>query len=310
MRKKFSDAGIDAALLDQWIDEFETLHPDDRVPYHRIRPVLFFLKANLGVHPTSLLNQSVSRYETGMLKQVSRDVYDRAIALKHQTEEALEAGRQRDLEKLKEKISGGKAGYTLYLDVKEELQFLRRHAKKGAKRYLGRGMWIYETGRAKRIPDWRVRKIMDDCDRFIRQTPNLPVSWLPRSRQTKRIGMLLDVLVARAAQLLSDQDGIIFEKRVLKPLHTRDVYRKPTHGFTRFDMASGVLGMKKKAFDLMVAKNCEIFRSVGTYAKQWYLSDLYLQELSQNEYFELISTKYELMAKRLGRSRRVNRCMI
>ena len=310
MRKRFSDAGIEAPLLEQWIDELDTLDPDDRIPYHRIRSVLLFLERHLGIHPTSLLNQSVSRYESGTLKHVSRQIYNRAAALKHEAEKALEAGRQRDLEKLREKITGGKAGYTLYLDIKEELEFLRKYAKKGAKRYLGRGLWIYETGRAKRIPDWRVRKIMDDCDRFIRETPDLPVACLPRSLQKKRFGSLLNVLVARAAQLLSDRDGIIFEKRVLKPLHAKDVYRKPSYGFTRFDMASSVLGMKKKAFDLMVARNCEIFRSVGTYAKQWYLSDLYLQELSQNEYFELISTKYELMAKRLGRSREFDRCMI
>jgi hypothetical protein len=310
MRKRFADAGIEAPQLDEWIDELDALDTDDRIPYPRIRPVLLFLEKHLGIHPTTLLKQSVSRYESGTLKHVSREIYDRAKTLKHQTEKVLESGSPRDLEKLREDITGGKAGYTLYLDIKEELQFLHKFAKKGPKRYLGRGLWIYETGRAKRIPDWRVRKIMDDCQRFIRETPDLPVAWLPRSLKKKRIGKLLNVLVARAAQLLSERDGIIFEKRILKPLHAKDVYRKPTYGFTRFDMASSVLGMKKKAFDLMVARNCEIFRSVGTYAKQWYLSDLYLQELSQNEYFELISTKYELMAKKLGRSREFDRCMI
>jgi hypothetical protein len=51
-------------------------------------------------------------------------------------------------------------------------------------------------------------------------------------------------------------------------------------------MAPGVLGMKKRAFDLMVAKNGEIFRSVGRYTRQWYLSDLYLKELSEKEFFD------------------------
>jgi hypothetical protein len=52
-----------------------------------------------------------------------------------------------------------------------------------------------------------------------------------------------------------------------------------------------VLGMRKRAFDLMVARNCEIFRSVGTYSKRWYLPDRYLNELTCKEYFELISLK-------------------
>jgi len=57
--------------------------------------------------------------------------------------------------------------------------------------------------------------------------------------------------------------------------------------------------MKKKVFDLMVAKNCDIFRSVGRYTKRWCLSDLYLKELSEKEFFDLISAKYERMAKSL-----------
>lgn len=150
------------------------------------------------MHPTAILNQSVERYETGMLKSVSRNIFNRVIVLKHQAERALAEGGKRKIEKLKEDISGRKAGYSLY----------------------------------------------------------------------------------------------------------------QAHGFTRFDMAPGVLGMKKKAFDLMVAKNCEIFRSVGRYTKRWYLSDLYLKELSEKEFFDLVSAKYEFMAKTLSRSGRITPCML
>lgn len=310
MLEKFAAAGLASDQLDQWLDEMETLHQDDRVPFSRIRPTLIFLQDELGVHPTSILNQSVNRYETGLLKHVSREIYDRAKRLKQKAEKVLATGRQREIERLKEYISGGKAGYTLYLDIKEELEFLRRYAKKSAKGYLGRGVWIYETGKAKRIPDWRARRILRDCDRFIREAPELRLACLPRSRRRMLIRVLIDTLLARAAQLLSEQEGIVFEKRILKPLHTQDVYKKPNQGFTRFDMASRVLGMKKKAFDLMVAKNCEIFRSVGTYSKQWYLSDLYLNELSQKEYFDLISAKYELLARKLRRPAGIDRCLI
>jgi hypothetical protein len=309
MRKKFSDAGIDGQQLDQWLDELDMLSVDARVPYRRIKPVLQFIQETLGVHPTSILNQSVERYETGMLKTVSRNIFNRAVTLKHKAEKSLAAGRERDIERLKEDLSGGKTGYTLFLEVEEELTFLRRYAKKSAKSYLGRGLWTYQAGRAKRIADWRARKILQDCDRFIQRTPDLPLSALPRSRQGTRIRMLLGVLVARTTRLLSEQEGLVFEKRILSPSHARDEYINPDHGFTRFDMAPGVLGMKKKAFDLMVAKNCEIFRTVGRYTKRWYLSDLYLKELSEKEFFDLISAKYEWMAKSLNRSMEVDACL-
>ena len=309
MRKKFSDAGVDGPLLDRWLDELDTMPPGGRVAYHRIRPVLHFIRDALGVHPTAILNQSVERYETGMLKSVSRDIFNRVMALKHRTEKALAEGGKRKIEKLKEDISGGKAGYLLYQEVEEELTFLCRYAKKSAKSYLGRSMWTYKTGKAKRITGWRARKILQDCDRFIRETPGLPLSCLPGSRQAKRVRMLLDVLVARTTQLFSEHEGLLFEKRILKPSYPRDEYIKQTHGFTRFDMAPGVLGMKKKAFDLMVAKNCEIFRSVGRYTKRWYLSDLYLKELSEKEFFDLISKKYEWMAKSQYRSMGINACL-
>jgi hypothetical protein len=46
----------------------------------------------------------------------------------------------------------------------------------------------------------------------------------------------------------------------------------------------------------MVAKNCEMFRTVGRYDKRWYLSDLYLKELSDNHYRANLLT----MAKSIG----------
>lgn len=309
MRKKFSDAGIEGQQLERWIAELETLPRGDRVPYGRIRPILRYLQEKLEVHPSFLLKQPVDRYETGMLKRVSRNTYEKAVALKRKAEKVFEKGGNREIEKLKEEISGGKAGYTLYLNVREELQFLCRYAKKSAKSYLGRGLWTYENGKARRIADWRARRIIKDCDRFIRKAPQLPLYSLPRSGQAPRIRKLLDVLVARAAQLLCEPEGLVFEKRVLMPSRPRVEYRTRYCDFTPFDMASGVLGMKKKAFDLMVAKNCDIFRSVGRYEKRWYLSGLYLKELSKNELFELISAKYELMAKTLRRGGQSDGCM-
>ena len=309
MRKKFSDAGLDQQTLERWMDELAETGHDDRIPYGRIRPILVFLQNELGVHPTRILNQSLGRYESGMLKSVSRTIYDTAVKLKKRTEKVLEAGCRLEIEKVKEDIYGGKSDYTLYAEVEEELHFLRKYAKKSAKRYLGRGTSAYEKKRAKRIASWRAAKIFDDCDRFIRQTPELSFSVLPRSRQKMVIRRLLGALVARTARMLSEQEGIIFEKQILRPFHSRDEYKKQDHGFTQFDRVSSTLGMRKKAFDLMVAKNCEMFRKVGRYDKRWYLSDLYLKELSEKAFFELVTAKYEMMAKEINHQSKVNECM-
>ena len=309
MRRKFSDAGIDTQLLNQWLDEFDALPHSDWVPYTRIRPTLVYLWETLGVHPTSVLNQSVVRYETGILKRVSRSTADRIEALKNKTEKELREDVKQDTDKIKESVIGGKRGYTLYSDIRDELLFLCRNTRKGAKYYLGRSPWTYENGRAKRIANWRARKILQDCDRFIRKLPALPLASLPQSRRWKQVHRLIDVLVVRTAQLLSDKEGIAFEKRILRPSHTRVEYNNPYHGFTPFDMASRVLGMKPRAFDLMVARNCEIFRTVGKFAQRWYLPDLYLRELSRKKDFGLISAKYELMAKDGRRPRPTDACM-
>lgn len=309
MRKKFSEVGIDQQTLAQWMDELAQTRHDDRIPYGQIRPILVFLQKELGVHPNRILHQFSDRYESGSLKSVSRTIYDTAVKLKKKTAKVLETGSRLEIEKLKEDICGGKPGYTLYAEVEEELHFLRKYAKKSAKAYLGRGISAYEKKRAKRIASWRAARIFDDCDRFIRQTPDLPLNVLPRSRQKMFIRGPLGALVARTAQLLSDQEGIIFEKQILRPLHSSDEYKKQDHGFTQFDRVSSSLGMRKKAFDLMVAKNCEMFRTVGRYDKRWYLSDLYLQELSEKAFFELVTAKYEMMAKQINHPSKVNECM-
>ena len=309
MGGKFSDCGLDQWTVKQWIQEFNMLEHGSRIPYGQIRPLLLFLKNALGVHPTSILNQLFDRYETGELKSVSCKVYDRACDLKKRAERALDSGRWFEIEKIKEEIYGKKAGYTLYSEVEDELKFLQKYAKKSPKKYLGRGTSIYERGKCKRIASWRVAKIMDDCDTFIRQRPELPLWSLPRSRRKKWIRGLLNVLVSRAMDMFFQDEGNVLEKQILTPAYSRDEYKKPTHGFIQFDMASNALGMKKKAFDLMVAKNCEIFRWIGRFDKRWYLSDLYLKELSEKEFFDLITVKYELMAKELNRSKQIDECM-
>ena len=309
MLHKFEAAGLARAEVERWIEDLESRPQPDRVPYQRIRPLLLFLQAELNIHPTAILNQSFVRYETGYLQSVSGAVYDRAQALQKKVEQALSSGCRYEVDKIRESVYGGRSDYTLYSKIEEELRFLKKFALKGAKFYLGRGMGHYERGKSRRIASWRANNIIEACESFVRQRPDLPIASLPRSQRRKRIGFLLAALNAGMAKRLMTQEGLSLEKRILKPQHEQATYNKPQHGFTEFDIASRTLGMKKKAFDLMVAKNCEIFRHIGKYSKRWYLPNLYLRELSKKQHFHLISIKYEMMARQLKRASSSDTCL-
>jgi hypothetical protein len=309
LEKKFAACGIGPETAQSWAREWAADEREELVTYARIRPLLSFLQDTLGVHPTMVLNQWFQRYESGELKKISPRVYHKVLELKQKTEKALASGNRLALQKLKEEVYGRKPGYTLYAQIAEELKFLQRFARKSPKAYLGRSISVYATGECKRLPSWRARKIIADCRNFIRQEPRLPLAALPRAFRTPVVLSLTALLKTRTAELLSREEGIQLEKLVLKPAHTSDEYKKQIYGFTRFDMAGKVLGMNRKAFDLMVAKNCEIFRKIGTYSRRWYLSDLYLKELSQKQYFELITAKYEWLAKRRDPSKPLKACL-
>ena len=162
-------------------------------------------------------------------------------------------------------------------------------------------LYFYEEGKAKRIPSWRAEKIRENCDAFIKSASWLPVASLPSHHRRKWFGWLLVALASHLARRFSTKEGKVLEKRVLAPSHSLEDYRKPSGGRTQIDRAFSALGMRKKAFDLMVAENTEIFSRAGMYAKRWYLPDLYLRELSEKAYFKLISVKYELLARQLSR---------
>ncbi len=310
MLDKFETAGLTKAELERWIDDFESRPQPERVPYQRIRPLLLFLHKALNVHPTAILNQSVARYESGYLQTVPRAVYDRAKTLQKKTEQALSSGRGYAVDIIRDSVYGGRPDYTLYSKIEEDLLFLKKFARKGAKPYLGRGQGHYALGKSRRIASWRADKIMKDCDAFIRQRPDLPIASLPRSQRQKWIGYLLAVLNAGMGHRLMTQEGLSLEKRILNPEHGQATYNEQNYGFTEFDMASRALGMRKKAFDLMVSRNCEIFRRIGKYSKRWYLPNLYLKELSTKDDFHLVTIKYELMARRMNQSSQSNDCLI
>ena len=309
IRQKFSDVGIDQPLLERWLDEFAELDQENWVPYRKVQPMLAYLERNLGVHPTAVLRQSVVRYETGELKRVSRTTCERIQRLKQSTQKALKQGGQPHGDKLRETLLGGKSGYTLFSEIEAELLFLCRHNRKGAKYYLGRSLWTYQNRKTKRIADWRARKIIQDCGQYIRAHPALTLADLPESFRRAQIQGLVGVVMARGSQLLSEKEGLDFEKNILRPNRTRDDYENSYQGLIPFDTASHVLGMKRLAFDLMVASHCDIFRSVGKRSERWYLPGMYLKELRGKIGFSLISAKYEKLAGELLLRDEIGTCM-
>lgn len=305
MEEKFFSYGLDRKTIKSWIEELGDFDQEERIPYRQIAPVLQFLKDMAQIHPSSVLNQYVKRYQSGKLKKVSKRVYDHAIFLKEKTEKSLLSSNKTELEKVKEKVYGKKKGYTLYAEIEEELLFIQKYARISPKRYLGRSTTVYNRGGCKRIRTKRALKIRVDCETFISQNHELKVGILPQYHQKKTINLLLILLKRRLTNMLFQKEGINFEKHILAPLYSKDEYKKPTNGFTQFDLASRTLGIKKTVFDLMVATNCEIFKMVGQYDHRWYLSDLYLKELSEKKYFDLITLKYELMARKQHYSQEV-----
>jgi hypothetical protein len=309
MEKKFFDSGLDRQTLKKWIQEYTQFPPEIRVSYHVIRPVLLFLEKALNVNPTLLLNQWFNRYETGKLKSVPQKIYGQVMVLKEKTEKALASGRRSKIEKLKEEIYGKKQGLTLYSQVEEELKFLQKYAGKKASEYLGRSISAYEKRKVKRIATRRAQAIINDCHAFIVEQPNLLFLCIPKSYRDRWMNRLLSVLRCHIITLLIQHEDLNFERHVLRPLHRREEYKKEHNGLVLFDQASDFLGINKKAFDLMVAKHCDLFRSVGTYINKWYLSDLYLKELSEKEFFNFLTAKYERMAKTVTRSTPIPACM-
>ncbi len=299
MTEKFLEYGLDRRTVEHWIEELEIpLMTKDRIPYHQVEPVLRFLEERAGIHPSSILNQYVERYKNGKLKSVSRRVYDRAVALKKKVQQGVQTSDKILMEKVKEEVYGKKEGYTLYVEIEEELKFLQKFARRSPKRYLGRSTTVYERAGCKRIASTRAQRIKQDCAAFIQENPHLIIGTLPRAHQVKWVDRFLNLLKLRVTDLLFQAEGINFEKHILAPLHSSNEYKKSQYGFTQFELAPQALGIKKKVFDLMVATNCEIFKMVGQYDNRWYLSDLYLKELSERKYFDLITAKYEMLARK------------
>jgi hypothetical protein len=298
MEQKFSRQGLERREIRSWIVELGRLRDDERVPYEEIKPFLDYIEYTLEVNPSLVLNQWVARYESGELQTVPRKTYDAAVSLKRDAEKALRSGSRYEVERLREEMYGTRKELTLYSEIEEELQFIRRYAGRSPKRYLGRSTSAYRKGKLRRIAAWRTRKIIDDCRLLVEQRPDLPLGSLPRAVAGTRIKGLLALLKSRIQSQFLRTEAEQFERSILTPLRFgKKEYETPDDSWTSMDEAPNILGISKKAFDLLVAKNSDLFRRMAVYNEKWYLPKLYLKEMSKKDRFDLMIAKYELLAR-------------
>jgi len=296
MEKKFLKQGFDESEVRDGIVELDLIPDEERVSYEYLKPLLEYLKEHLRASPSQLLNKRRTRYEKGELKTVSRKLYTYMLHLRKETEKALHSGSRAEIERLREKTSGKRKGLTLYVDVQEEIEFLRTYGEKGIKRYLGRSIKNYEESKLKRLATWRAEKIRADCNELIKNNPEIPMQSIPGPHRKARLGKLISSLKFLLLCKMEERESILYEKQVLAPLFNKGGrYATETDELTRVDRAAHVLEMSKKAFDLMVAHNRDIFREIGHYDGRWHLPTRYLQELLKKQGFNLVKEKYELL---------------
>lgn len=280
MENKFISYGFDQSEIEEGIVELDLMDVEERVPYEEIKPVLDYLKETLEINPSHILNQWSARYESGELKTVSNRISDYALKLRNRTKEAISARSRFELEKIREEIYGKSRRFSLYSEVESELEFLKKYAGKSLKRYLGRSISIYKKSKLKKIASWRIQNIKIDYNDFIEH----------RKISIARLLSILKLYLSR--KIIGDKNSV-YERIVL----TTSSYSREECNFTSMDKAARVLGMSKKAFDLLVSGNRDVFRRIGIYDEQWYLPNFYLKEILKKEGFELIQTKYEFLAK-------------
>ncbi len=303
MEQKFLDHGFGRSEIEKGIRDLERMGEEERVDYEEIRPALDYLEDALEVNPSRILNQWSERYESGELRTVPDKIYAYALELRKRTEEAVSSGSRFALEKLKEEIYGRRRGLTLYSEVEEELEFLRKYARKSPKRYLGRSISVYRKTKLKRIAFWRAQKIKDDCNEFLGNRLDLPLKSIPKSHARSRIGRLLSFLRGYLVNKMIDAEDRPDEKTILTPYrYNKEEYKKEKYGYTSVDSAARVLGMSKKAFDLLLCEHSDVFKRIGIYAEKWYLPNLYLKEIVEKEGFDLVVLKYESLARNGKRS--------
>jgi hypothetical protein len=293
MEKKFFDQGFDSSEIKRGIKELDQVTDEQRIPYAFMKPVLRYLEEHLKVSPSQLSGGRYQRYERGELQTVPKKTYQYALKLKQETEQALSTASKAKTEKLRERIYGKRKGLILYAELEDQIKFLQTYGRKGPKQYLGRTIRNYEESKLKRVASWRAQKIRNACKELINNNPEIPIQSLPREHRTERLERFLSLIKSFLVDRMTQPEGIAYEKTILQP---RWEHERASH--TSMDRAPDTVGMSKRAFDLMVANNREIFRRIGHYDGRWHLPTGYLEELSEKQGFGAVKEKYEFMAKR------------
>lgn len=298
MEQKFMDQGLERTEIKSWIREMDLFPDQERVPYEKAKPILGRLEKTLNVHPTRLLNRWIASYESGYLKTISRELYDKLQVLDGKAQALVQDPSRLKLEKLLEEIYGSREGLTLFSEVEEELDFLRSWGRHGPKRYLGRGLGKYRRSKLKRIASWRLEKIREDCEKVIKGRPDIRIMFLPKRYRTHRLKLLVDTLASVVVGRMLSEEAQTCEEDVLRPVYyTKMEYENRGHRYVTVEEGARILGMSEKAFGLVMAKHSDIFKRIGKYEKRWLIPDLYLIVIAQKHVFSFVRAKYEWLAK-------------
>jgi hypothetical protein len=305
MEQKFLSQGLDRSQVIRWIQELDRGSGEQRVPYEEAKPVLQFLHETLGLHPSHLLRRGLGLYEKGQLKSIAKPLYVDLLTLKEKTEKALAAGSRLELERIREGVYGKRKNLIRFSEVEEDLEFLRTRAGTGSKRYLGRSAGKYKGSTLKRIASWRAKKIRADCDRVVAERGDFPLQSLPARHLAAKVTTLLSALRSLAVHRMIVDRSLDLEGLVMSPkVRSKEEYESDGHGFVTIEEAAATLGMKQRAFDLLVAVHRGLFMKMMKYKRMWLIPELYLEELAQKEGFPLVKAKYELLARKSLEARR------
>ena len=300
MENKFRAQTLNTEKIRDWIQALEYLEAGTRVDYEKIKPLLDYLDDKLGINPSRMLKQQVSRYESGELETVSDQIYSKTLGLKKRVEKALESGSRFKMEKLREEIYSTREGLILFSELEDILRLLTKYGKKSSKRYLGRAISTYKKKKLRRIAAWRAQRIKEDWRHFIQQKPDVPLKELPTEDLKRQLLQLLYLLKSRLVTWLIQEGGQVYEQMVLTPSQpTTEKDRTVYADLTQMDEAASMLNMDGKAFDLMVARHSALLRKVAIHKGHWFLPAWYVEELKDKKGFDLIRAKYKLLASNI-----------
>jgi len=300
MEQNFFGQGLERPEIQNWIQEMDAKNQEKRIPYPEIKPVLQFVEHTTGIHPTRLLKQSLSRYESGNLRTVSSRILEQALYVKKEVEQRLDTNQTIDRDKFREGVYGKRPGFIPFYEIEDQLEFLRKQGGQYPKKYLGRGIGYYQKKKVKRIASWRAIKIFNDCRELIKLKPELPISSLPLVFIRQEFGRLFSVLKQISIQSVCEKNDVEFEAKILNQVAlNREKSLYPNQGLIRFDEAARYLKMKPRAFDYLVANHSELFKKIVVRKeKGWYIPDIYLEAFKKVAGFPLIKGKYDFLVSR------------